>query len=388
MKTKFYAIVILFCLRFDLGNAQFSLRNNYHHLEFSGSVSSFYNFRKLKDGFTDLSKNRFAIRDAQFQIEYRFKKQLEAKFQFDLADLVTNGNDPENPGILDAWVKYNGLKYISVWMGYGNVPYSRSNFHGFSNTPYWSRAEIAKGTFFSSRDVGVLLQSNLLNQCLNVYAGVYTGLGELSIKGVNDPSGKLEYIGRIDFSFPSRYRYEDIDFRQVPKPIIAIGLNGRFANKQLPPGTLFPGGSSSDFNVKVYNGQRLVYGADLAFQWLGFSIVTELHQLKITPKDSSASELKGLPKVKTKGYFLAGGWYVQASYNLKKINSIFSGRLETFDANDLNNGNSRILSLAYAYRFKKSTTMLKLQYWHYLNEERGFESNWNDQIRIGFNIVI
>jgi hypothetical protein len=388
MKTKFLAIVILFCLQFGLGKAQFSLRNNYHHLEFSGSVSSFYNFRNLKDGLKDLSKNRFAIRDAQFQFEYRFKKQWESKFQFDLADLVTNGNDPENPGILDAWVKYNGIKNVSVWMGYGIVPYSRSNFHGFSNTPYWSRAEIAKGTFFSSRDVGVLLQSNLFNQCLNVYAGVYTGLGELSIKGVNDPSGKLECIGRIDFSFPSRYRYEDIDFHHVPRPILAFGINGRYANKHLPTGTLFPGGASSDFNVKVYNGQRLVYGADVAFQWLGFSIVSELHQLKITPKDSSASELKGLPQAKTKGYFLAGGWYVQASYNLKKINSIFSGRLEAFDANDLNNGNSRILSFAYAYRFKKSATMLKLQYWHYLKEERGFESNWKDQIRIGFNIVI
>lgn len=388
MKTKVLAFVTLLSLHFHIGKAQLSLRNNYHHLEFSGSISSFYNYRNLKDGITDQSKNRFAIRDAQFQFEYRFKKQWEAKFQFDLADLVTNGNDPENPGILDAWIKFNGLKALSVWMGYGIVPYSRSNFHGFSNTPYWSRAEIAKGTFFSSRDVGVMMQSNLLNQCLNVYAGVYTGLGELSIKGVNDPSGKLEYIGRIDFSFPSRYRYEDIDFRHVPRPILAIGLNGRFANKQLPTGTLFPGGASSDFNVKVYNGQRFVYGVDIAFQWRGFSIVSELHQLKITPKDSTAAELKGLPMAKTKGYFLSGGWYVQASYNFKKINSIFSGRIEEFDANDLNNGNSRILSCAYAYRFKKSATMLKLQYWHYLNEEIGFESNWKDQIRIGFNIVI
>ena len=388
MKTKVLALLTLFCLQSELSKAQFSLRNNYHHLEFSGSVSSFYNYRNLKKGITDQSKNRFAIRDAQFQFEYRFKKLWEAKFQFDLADLVSNGNDPENPGILDAWVKYNGLKALSVWMGYGIVPYSRSNFHGFSNTPYWSRAEIAKGTFFSSRDVGVMVQSNLLNQCLNLYAGVYTGLGELSIKGENDPSGQLEYIGRIDLSFPSRYRYEDIDYRHVPRPILAIGLNGRYAHKELPSGTFFPGGASSDFNVKVYNGKRLVYGIDMAFQWQGFSIVSELHQLKITPKDSSASELKGLPMAKTKGYFLAGGWYVQASYNFKKINSIFSGRLESFDANDLNNGNSRIVSCAYAYRIPKSASMVKLQYWHYLQEEPGFESKWKDQIRIGFNIVI
>jgi hypothetical protein len=388
MKDKIIVLFVFFCLHFGIGKAQFSLRNGYSHLEFSGSVSSFYNYRNIKTGQTDQSRNRFAIRDAQFQVEYRYKKQWEAKFQFDLADLVTNGNDPENPGILDAWVKYNGLKFVSLWMGYGLVPYSRSNFHGFSNTPYWSRAEIAKGTFFSSRDVGFMLQSSLLNQCLNVFAGVYTGLGELSIKGINDASGKLEYIGRIDYSFPARYRYEDIDFKHTPTPLFTIGFNGRYANKELPQGTFFPGGSTSDFNVKVYNGKRFVYGGDFAFQWKGFSLVSELHQLKITPKDSLAAELKGLPLSKTKGYFLSGGWYVQASYHFKKINSTFSSRLEEFDVNDLNKGNSRIVSLAYAYKFKKTGSMIKLQFWHYLNEEPGFESNWVDQIRLGFNFVI
>ena len=384
-------ITILFCFLISIaGFSQLTLSNGNHTLEITGGISSYYNERNLKSNEFDKSKNRFKLRDAQLQLEGRIGKIYEYELQIDFADIAANNAntipDPENPGLMDAYIKYKGLGFVDIQLGYGKLFYSRSSMVPFVYSAYWQRADLVRGDIFSQRDVGITIMKNFWNQRINVYAGIYTGLGEISLNGDNDASGQLEYSGRVDFSYPSRFRYRDIDDKISPVPMFAIGINGRYANKSLPDGEDFPAFSEGEFGLKVVNGKKYVYGFDAAFQYMGFSAQFEMHQIKGEPKLDNDLLFNNLPKTQTKGYFLSGGYVAQVNYFAKSIQTVISARYEELDLNDLVKGNSRRFSPAIGYQLDGFDAMIKFQYFNIIKEESIDPFKWNEQFRIGFQL--
>lgn len=372
-------------------HAQVTISNGKHVVEISGSVSTYYNDRALKAGEEDQSKNRFKLRDAEFNLEGRLGSDYEYELKVDFADMAANNSgqeiDPENPGLMQATVKYKGFQFLEVEMGYGKVYYSRSSMHPFSFSPYWQRAELVRGSIFSRRDVGVTLMKNFWKQRANIYLGAYTGLGELSLAGDNDPSGQLEYIGRFDIAYPSRYRYRDIDDRISPSPIFAIGINARFMNKRLPDGEVFPDNATGEYGLKVIDGKRYVYGLDASFQYMGFSGQFEIHQIKSEPQHENDPLFVNLTPQQTKGYVRSGGYIAQASYFVKNWKTIVSARYEELDLNDLVPGNSERFSSAIAYQLSGYNAMIKFQYFNILKEESIDPLKWDEQFRIGMQFL-
>ena len=368
-------------------NAQLTISNGKHILEISGSFSYYYNDRQLKFGEEDRSKNRFKLRDAQLDIEGRVGSDYEYNIKVDFADMAANNQgalvDPENPGLMEATVKYKGFDFLDVEMGYGKVYYSRSSLNPFNFSPYWQRAELVRGSIFSRRDVGVTLMKNFWKQRANIYVGAYTGLGELSLTGDNDPSGQLEYIGRFDISYPSRYRYREIDDRITPIPMFSVGVNGRFMNKKLPAGEVFPDNATSEYGIKVIDGKRYVYGLDASFQYMGFSGQFEIHQIKSEPQNENDPLFQNLTPQQTKGYILSGGYIAQANYFIKNIKTILSARYEELDLNDLVKGKSERFSTAIAYQMNGYNAMIKFQYFNIMKEESIDVLKWEEQFRIG-----
>lgn len=364
--------------------SQYTITKGKNTIEISASVSMFYNHRILKEGETDGRKNRFNLRDAQIQLEGIHGRNIEYKIQFDVADMIAGVNDPENPGLMDAWVQYKAFKGFNIQIGYGTLPYSRSSLTPFLQSPYWQRPELTRGSLFSRRDVGITLTKSLWNQQINLYGGVYTGQGEISLKGDNDPSGQPEYMGRFDISYPSRYRFRDVDLRHVPVPMFTIGANIRYANKRLPDGTVMPAGSVGEYGIKTINGEKFTYGFDAAFQFKGFSAQFEMHQIKGRPHNANDPLLYGLPFSETGGVFYAGGWYSQISYYIKPIKTTLSARFEELDLSDLIKGNAQRLVFAAAYYFKGPQNCIKMQFWHNLREESIDPQRWNQQLRIGY----
>ena len=384
-------ITILFCFLISIaGFSQLTLSNGNHTLEITGGISSYYNERNLKSNEFDKSKNRFKLRDAQLQLEGRIGKIYEYELQIDFADIAANNAntipDPENPGLMDAYIKYKGLGFVDIQLGYGKLFYSRSSMVPFVYTAYWQRADLVRGDIFSQRDVGITIMKNFWNQRINVYAGIYTGLGEISLNGENDASGQLEYSGRVDFSYPSRFRYRDIDDKISAVPMFAIGINGRYANKSLPDGEDFPAFSEGEFGLKVVNGKKYVYGFDAAFQYMGFSAQFEMHQIKGEPKLDNDLLFNNLSKAQTKGYFLSGGYVAQVNYFAKSIKTVISARYEELDLNDLVKGNSRRFSPAIGYQLDGFDAMIKFQYFNIIKEESIDPFKWNEQFRIGFQL--
>jgi len=268
-------------------------------------------------------------------------------------------------------------------MGYGKVYYSRSSMNPFNFSPYWQRAELVRGSIFSRRDVGVTLMKNFWKQRANIYVGAYTGLGELSLAGDNDPSGQLEYIGRFDISYPARYRYREIDDRVTPIPMFCLGVNGRFMNKKLPDGEVFPTNATSEYGLKVIDGKRYVYGLDASFQYMGFSGQFEIHQVRSEPQNPNDPLFRNFTAQQTKGYVLSGGYIAQANYFIKNIKTIVSARYEELDLNDLVKGNSERFSTAIAYQMNGYNAMIKFQYFNIIKEESIDPLKWDEQFRIG-----
>jgi hypothetical protein len=384
MKKSTYLATTLFVVFTSTAFGQYTISDGKHVLEISGSFSSFLNLRNMKPNELDKNNDRFSLRDAQIQFEGRVGTRVEYDFQVDIADLISGGADPENPGLMDAWMKYKIPHWFDIQAGYGKVNYSRSSLVPFNYTAFWQRTEITRGNFFSRRDVGITLMKDFWKKKINAQFGVYNGLGETTLRTTNDASGKFEYVGRIEFCYPSPFRHRDIDDKHVPIPMFALGLNGRYANKVLPFGEFFPSGSAGDFGFKVFSGEKTTYGLDFAAQWMGFSAQFEIHQIKGTPSDTSSFLLRDLNQTQTKGYFLAGGYYGQLNYHSKKLHTIVSIRFDENNLSDLIPGFNQRFSGALAYQLDGFNSMIKMQFTHILKEESISEARWTDQVRIGW----
>lgn len=384
MKHILHASFLLFIAN---ASAQVTLLNGRHVLELSGETSMYFNMRSLKEGEEDRSKDRFKLRDAQIELEGRVGADFEYELKVDFADMAANNTieeiDPENPGLMEATMTYKGLPFVDVQMGYGKLYYSRNALVGFSWSPYWQRPELTRGSIFSTRDAGVTLMKNFWKQRANVYLGAYTGLGELSVSGDNDASGQLEYVGRVDVSYPARYRYRDIDDRHSPIPMFSLGVNARFMNKKLPDGEAFPDNATGEYGLKVIDGKRYVYGLDAAFQYMGFSGQFEIHQIKSEPQNPNDPLFQNLTPAQTHGYILSGGYIAQANYFIKDWQTILSARYEELDLSDLVPGKSERFSAALAYQIHGYNAMIKFQYFSIFKEETVDPLKWDEQFRIG-----
>lgn len=368
-------------------NAQVTLSNGAHTLEISGAFSTYYNQRFLKPGETNMRKNRTKLRDAQIQLEGRYKNLWEYELQFDLADIVLGNSgpiDPENPGLMDAYIIYKGIPFLDVMFGYGKLPYSRSSLVPFIYSPYWQRAELVRGDVFTRRDAGITLSSSFWKQRIKVYGGVYNGIGEISLRGDNDPSGNPEFIGRVELAYPSRYRFLDIDTRVSPVPMFVVGANARYTDKTQPQGAFLPQYSTGEYGIKIIDGKKTGYGMDASVQYMGFSAQFEIHQFIMEPSNQNNVLFQGLPASFHEGIVKAGGYYSQLNYFSKSIRTIASVRYETLNMNDLADGELQRFSAALAYQLKGYDAMIKVQYFKNLKEEVNIDPlRWTEQLRIG-----
>lgn len=389
MKNVYMILLILLGLLPRLLFSQLSISNGVHNIEITGAISGYYNYRVLKPGETDMKKNRFRLRDAQIQIEGRIGRKWAYELQFDIADMAQGGGlvDGENPGLMDAYVEYKGIPYFDVRAGFGKTPYSRGSQVPFIYSPYWQRAQIIRGDVFARRDIGVTFSKSLWRQRINLYGGIYNGLGEMSLRGDNDASGGLEYIVRADIAYPVRFRYQEIDTRHVPIPMFQLGLNGRYSKRNLPAGASFPAFASGAYGLTVLDGERYLYGLDFAAMYKGLSLNFEIHQYRGQPRNPNSLLLQGLPVEQTERYFLAGGFVAQLSYFIMPLKTIVSARYEQLDLNDLVNGRSDRASLAFAYQIDGFSSMIKMQFFQVMREESIDELSWTEQFRIGWQFL-
>jgi hypothetical protein len=351
--------------------AQFSVSKGKDNFQISLRSCTFYNNRLYLPEALDLKKDRIRLRDMQAEFKARFSNQWKVVLQVDFADLASGSIEDEDNGLMEAHVTYrasgNGPE---IQIGFDKVPYSRSSLTSLYATPFFSRAEVVSGDFFARRDVGVLVTQGLKNDRVMLYGGAYTGMGEASLRGDNDASGTLEYVGRVELSYPSKFRHSDIDDKISQRPMISIGANARYTEKKTDTGI--------DYFIKTINGSKSVIGFDIAFQYKGLSFLYELHRAHMLPNDTLRLLNSG------GNYINAGGYLAQLVYKYRPWHSAVAIRYDEINPNDLLlNDINRSITYAYRYTIPSSNTSLMINYMYRLPIGNTNIKWKRDDIRIG-----
>ncbi len=352
--------------------AQFTLYRGNSVMEFSGYVTTFYNYRFYPVGETDKKKNRFALDYAVFRIDGVHKKVWNYQIQINNAALFDK--ETSDGFIMQADVAYNTLNdRLSVDVGFNKIPFSRSSLIPNVESPFLQRPQMARGGVFNRRDAGVTVRYSVLNKLINLYAGAYTGMASESLFGENDASGNLEWAGRAELSYPARYRHKEVDLTDVPVPVVTLGLNARQADKKTTAGI--------DYPYQTLKGKKLGYGGDVSAMWRGFTVTAEVLRFKMTPEETLL--LYGKPT----DYFMAGGVMLTANYYVKPIKSILAVRYDEFNPHDLVKGDKEAtLSFGYNYLFDSMRAALKIHYFKRI-KDKDASRVWNDdQLRVALQL--
>jgi hypothetical protein len=363
-------------------------------MELSGVLSSYYNYRILDKNMAtnhisnninnplDYKKNSFELGTARINIQGLYGRKYEYRAQFDIAQLGYTNNTGEFPAILDAYGVYKPAQNTRITFGYQKLPYSANSMASYQTQPYWQRAEVTRGYIFSRRDVGITIKQSFLGERINLYGGIYSGMGEYILTSVtngdNDPGGKPEVVARIDFS-TIKHNYNDIyDTRYCNTPLINVGFNGRYSEKSVSLAGI------ADYDLKIISGYKTIYGADAAFMYKGFSAQFEIHQMMVTPTGADTVRLQG----KATTFFRAGGLFGQLNYFNRKLKSGVYARYDNFIPNDLiQNNMEQTLSFGYNYFMKGFRSMLRIQYFYRLDKNNPALLRTSDQIRAGWQIT-
>lgn len=387
--TLTLAGLVLFALAIPL-KAQYTFQSGDNTLQISALTAVYYQYRFMKPGETSLKNDKFALRNLQLEVENRSGNNWEFKFKVDFAKVISGGGaafDPENPGLSNAYVQYGGLP-VKFKLGFDKLPYSQGSLNDVFSTPYWSRGILTSGAMFSRRDLGLTLSYPFWQQRINTYAGVYTGLGENIIyNGDTDPSGNLEYLGRIDVSYPTRYRYNEVDLVGVPIPMFRLGLNARYTDKSQPTAkNSLPSIDPTDsYGLRLVNGQKMITGVDFSAQYRCFSAQAEYHLISMKPKDPNDPLFGGTTSDFNNGKVQAGGLLTRVYYHAQKIKSTFSAQYENINVNSLVDGHQEWLSVAYAYNVKGWDSVFKIHYFRPLKEDYNSDPlKYTGQIRVGY----
>ena len=375
---KIYLLLIAFSFIIPSAKAQFGLTKGFSSLELTGSIQAYYNYRFYKSSGDSRKKNRFDVDFAQFQVRGYIDKFWHYKVDVDLAGLMSGAGTVDDNGFLsEASLMYRGFgQHLDIEFGYNKLPFSRNSMLSKEDSPFLQRAEVARGDVFSRRDAGITLKSNFLDQKLKVIAGIYEGLGEASVGNDNDPSGNPEYLLRTELSYPAPFDDAAIDRVNSPTPIVTLGLNGRYADKQLSSYGIV------NYNIKNVDGKKYSYGGDIAFKYKGLLASFEILEFKAVPNDSSSLLLEDQPT----DYVKSGGIIAELNYYFSKAHTALAVRYDEFNPSDLRlKDTEKNLSFAVNY-FMKGNTTLRVQYWHRLDLEATGEPWTDDQIRMAWLI--
>jgi hypothetical protein len=352
---KIYFIAVLTALLLPcLSEAQFSLQNGDHTFDIGGNFIGGYQYYFYPPGTTaDFHKDEFILDQARVNLRGRINNHLQYKFEFDFAGLIEDIQtpSPQMHFLTDAYVEYK-TPYVNIKTGYQKVPYSFYSLMEEIDAPFLERpALITK--INSRRDLGVTLSHEFKVLGLALYGGVYSGMGE-EVFSTDNPSGRPELIGRIQYAFPGKTQLSLYDFRCSPVPVFQCGLSARYAQDGITSGE-----SGNDYTLLTIDGKKTVYGADGSVFYKGFTLYGEITQDHIVPLNTALLYSEGTQYT----YFNAGGFIGELDYYNKCLKSLVGVRYDQLDPSDLvYGGTQRTVGFCYNYLIQQNYLVIKFEY--------------------------
>jgi hypothetical protein len=348
-------------------HAQYVISQGENEIRFSSLIIGFYNHEFYPDQVQDRPNNRFRLRDARFKLDGNLSDNANFELEADFANIIEEGQSGDRSILLDAWVNYQ--TFVDIKFGFQDIPYSRESSISIRWNPFFNRST-AIGEAVNRRDLGVTLHKDFFNEKLKAWVGAYNGLGVL--RNLNDASGRLEYVARVEFSYPQAYNDRILDLYNSAIPVVSIGANTRYANKST---------EDPDYPILI-DGKRFQYGLDFAFRYGGFSFIYEYQHITATPNAGTTWALD------ENGQFQAPGHILYVSQFIPKWKSVFALRWDKFQKNTVSNSlPEERLALSYNYLISDYDIVLRLNYLRNMNSITTTNLGY-DQMRIGLLFTI
>ena len=379
----------------NMASRTFTISADNNTFQIGGRVSGYYENRALKSGYYNLSHNGWGMKDGDLDMLGKTSSKFVYEFHISILDLATaaatqNTNNPANSGIKAGYLEYAGSP-VKIKFGYDKVPFSQGSLNEVWGTPMWSHANLYGGDLWSRRDFGLTLHYTTWKSRINLYGGAYSGMGENFFEYGNDASGTFEYIGRAEFSYPGKMKYQPIDEDNTPKPQFRIAVDARYEDKKQPQGQTILGNdpdAPGAYGLRIFDGKRMVYGTDFMIKYKGISALFEADMMRMQPTSPTDPLYEGTPASFNGGYIMAGGIATGLNYNWEKIHSVFAVQYEDFNTNDLQKGEQSWLYLGYAYKVSGFNSVFKVEYYIPTLEDKAANPlKYSSQLRVGYQIV-
>lgn len=176
-------------------------------------------------------------------------------------------------------------------MGQMKVPYGRKQLVPEHAQSIVRRPEVVND-FLPGRDRGLMLRARTPVRDWTAWAGVFTGNGEN--RKYDDAAGKPLWVARVEWAPLGQLGGDEGDHGHSPRPLVLAGLNAATSRDKAPALE-----DPRDY-LRTIDGEKLLYGGDLALKWRGWHAGFEFDHALLTPENG--------------GDFRAGGYMVQLQY--------------------------------------------------------------------------
>ena len=306
-----YIAIALMLLVPGIGYSQVTFARGDNVLELSGVLNSYFSMLKAPDGGTSYT---FRLRDARLMLRGEHMPKFKYQFMIDFAEV--NSESRLDYFIVDAYVNIDLPSGTDAYVGFQRLPISRNSNVSTFVSVFSRRPPISDGALYYRRGMGAMIHKKFVYNRLNLYAGAYSNSGAL--RNFEDETLRLAYVGRVDFAFPGRSRFEEVDIRHSPIPVFGIGLN--FLNTR----------HKSELREEMFplqiQGRKNVGAIDLGIMYQGFSFQFEITQAWLKRDDDADAELAR--------DFMSNGLHASINYYFKSFKSLFAFRFELFNPDD------------------------------------------------------
>ena len=284
--------------------------------------------------------SQFLVRRARLKFGgHAFTPKLKYKLELGLTNRDISGASPHTKGaprlILDAVIKWNFYKNLSLWAGQTKLPGNRERVVSSGNLQLVDRSKL-NSNFNIDRDMGAQLRHHFklgTNFIIREIISVAQGEG----RNVTDPNlGGYQYTGRIEIlpfgSFASKGDYIGSAIKREEKPRLALGGTYDMHNRAVK--TKSNQGSYMETDAGYFETDIVTVFGDMMFKYGGFSVMAE-YALRTAEQDSAinidGTKTGDVVAVGTgmnfqMGYMFKSNWEVAARYTLTDWDTDVTGK--------------------------------------------------------------
>jgi phosphate-selective porin OprO/OprP len=298
---------------------------------------------------------------------YAYTKDLTYNLEFDPRAYASN----TTKGLINAWMNYKLISEAQFMVGQFKSPWARQELISDGSLQFVDRS-VTVDAFKPSYEIGAMLNGKIAQGMAYYYAGVFNGAGQTSTRSTNDNL----FVARAVVNPLGDVPNTEPDFDLSPDPLLSIGANyfrntvNKTAaatatttglditnpNYAATPSASTPGSGGwigrnlRNNNVFAVAGDKIdidSYGVDLAFKWMGLSLMGEYMFAQAENQRSDA-------------LLRAHGFYAQAGYMIIPKTLEVAFRYSYLDPNRDVSGNLITEQIgAVSYYFSKHN--LKIQ---------------------------